>query len=271
MRLLRRSAPRIEELLNTDVTAIFGRTEMNQFKPKWIMLVVAVGAIVALGACRKKVAPPPPPPPPPPTPTASLTVNPSVIDRGQSATLTWDATNATDVAIDSIGSVSTSGTESVTPTESTTYHLTAKGPGGTGTASARITVNTPPPPPPAETPKPNLEELFSTNIKNIFFDFDKYDIRSDQQQAIQEDARFLSEYPSLNFTIEGHCDERGSIEYNVALGDKRASAVKQALVEAGVGSDRIATVSFGKERPFCTEHTEQCWQENRQGHFVYQK
>ncbi|HKV78770.1 MAG TPA: peptidoglycan-associated lipoprotein Pal [Candidatus Sulfotelmatobacter sp.] len=245
---------------------------MNERKSKWIMLALVMGAIIALGACKKKVAPPPPPPPPAPAaPTASLTVTPNVIERGQSATLAWDTKNATDVAIDSIGSVSPSGSENVTPGESTTYRLTAKGPGGSEIASARITVNVPPPPPPAEAPAPNLEELFSKNIKNIFFDFDRYDIRSDQQGAIAEDAKFLSEHPSVSFTIEGHCDDRGSIEYNLALGDKRANRVKQALVDSGVSSDRIRTVTYGKERPFCTEHNEQCWQENRQGHFVYQK
>jgi|SRR5579872_4355462 len=244
---------------------------MNQRKSKWTVLVFAMGTILTLGACKKKVAPPSPPPPPaPPAPTASLTVSPTVVERGQSATLTWDTRNATDIIVDSIGSVPPSGSESVMPTESTTYHLTAKGPGGSETATARITVNAPPPPP-AETPKPNLEELFSKNIKNIFFDFDKYDIRTDQQQAVQYDAKFLSEYPSLSFMIEGHCDERGSIEYNLALGDKRANRVKQALVESGVNSDRITTVTYGKERPFCSEQNEECWQENRQGHLVHQK
>lgn len=245
---------------------------MNERKSKWIMLVLVMGAIITLGACKKKVAPPPPPPPPPPAaPTASLTVTPNVIERGQSASLAWDTKNASDVAIDSIGSVSPSGSENVTPGESTTYRLTAKGPGGSETATARITVNVPPPRPPAAAPGKNLEELFSKNIQNIFFDFDRSDIRPDQQAAIGEDARFLSEYPSVSFTIEGHCDDRGSIEYNLALGDKRANRVKQALVESGVSSDRIRTVTYGKERPFCTEHNEQCWQENRQGHFVYQK
>lgn len=245
---------------------------MNQSRLKWAVLVFAVTSILVLGACKKKVASPPtPPPPPPPAPTVSLTASPSVIERGQSSTLTWETQNATDISIDSIGSVAASGSHTVTPGESATYRLVAKGPGGSDTASARITVNAPPPPAPVSAPSPNLEDLFSANIKSIFFDFDKHDIRADQLRAIQEDAKFLTEHANIKFLIEGHCDERGSIEYNLALGDNRANAVKQALVEAGVSSDRISTVSYGKERPFCTEHSEVCWQENRQGHFVYQK
>src|SRR5215813_6879028 len=114
---------------------------------KWIMVVFALGAIMTLGACKKKVAPPPPPPPPPPpAPTASLSANPNTVDKGQSSTLTWQTTNATDVSIDGIGAVQPNGSQQVTPTDSTTYHLTAKGAGGTQEATARVTVNAPPAP-----------------------------------------------------------------------------------------------------------------------------
>jgi peptidoglycan-associated lipoprotein len=106
-------------------------------------------------------------------------------------------------------------------------------------------------------------------VKDVFFDYDKYDIRPDQQTAIQANAQFLAQHPNINFTIEGHCDERGSTEYNLALGDNRANAVKNALVQAGVNGSRIKTISYGKEKPFCTESNEQCWQQNRRGHFVY--
>src|SRR5215469_15207881 len=235
---------------------------------KWIMVVFALGAIMTLGACKKKVAPPPPPPPPPPpAPTASLSANPNTIDKGQSSTLTWQTTNATDVSIDGIGAVQPNGSQQVTPPDSTTYHLTAKGAGGTQEATARVTVNQPPPPPPQ--PTVTDQELFSQNVKDIFFDYDKYDIRPDQQGAIQANAQFLAQHPNINFTIEGHCDERGSTEYNLALGDNRANAVKNALVQAGVNGSRIKTISYGKEKPFCTESNEQCWQQNRRGHFVY--
>jgi peptidoglycan-associated lipoprotein len=226
-----------------------------------------------LGACHKKQAPPPPPPPPPPPqPTASLTVNPGTIDKGQSATLTWQTSNANDVSIDNgIGAVQPNGSQQVSPSDSTTYTLTAKGDGGTQTATARVTVNAPPPPPPPQQPSMSDEQLFDQNVKDVYFDYDKSDVRPDQQSAVQADVAFLQQHPNIGFTIEGHCDERGSTEYNLALGDNRASSVKNALVAGGISADRIKTISYGKEKPFCTEHNEQCWQQNRRGHFVYNK
>jgi peptidoglycan-associated lipoprotein len=238
---------------------------------KWSTLVLALGAVMILAACGKKVAPPPPPPPPPPpAPTASLTASPNSVDKGQATTLTWQTTNATDVSIDGIGAVQPSGSQQVTPTDSTTYHLVAKGAGGTQEATARVTVNAPPPPPP---PPPSLseEQLFSQNVKDIYFNYDAADIRAEEQSALQGDIAFLKEHAGIKITIEGHCDERGSTEYNLALGDSRANAVKTALTQAGIAADRIKTISFGKERPFCTESNEQCWQQNRRGHFVYGK
>jgi len=237
---------------------------------KWMFLVISLAALLVLGACKKKVAPPPPPPPPPPAaPTASISVSPSSIQTGQSASLTWQTSNATDVSIDGIGAVQANGSQSVSPTESTTYHLTAKGAGGTQEATARLTVTQPPPPPP---PPPTVtdQELFSQNVKDVYFDYDKSDIRADQESSVSADVAFLNAHPNVNFTIEGHCDERGSTEYNIALGDKRATSVKNALVAAGVSASRIKTISYGKEKPFCTESNEACWQQNRRGHFVYQ-
>src|SRR5207248_9005825 len=152
-----------------------GRVKVKQHKLKWVVLIFALGAIMMLGACKKKVAPPPPPPPPPPAaPTASLTANPNTIDKGQSTTLTWETSNATDVSIEGVGAVQPSGSQSVTPAESTTYTLTAKGPGGTQQATARVTVNAPPPPPPQ--PTATEEELFSQTVKDIHFDYHNRDI-----------------------------------------------------------------------------------------------
>jgi peptidoglycan-associated lipoprotein len=238
---------------------------------KGITLAFALSAIMFLGACHKKTAPPPPPPPPPPAaPTASLTANPETVDKGQSTTLTWQTTNATDVSIEGIGAVQPSGSQQVTPAGSTTYTLTAKGAGGSQQATARVTVTTPPPPvqPQASATE---EELFSQNVKDIYFGYDKSDISPDQQSALQGDVAFLKQHPNVRFVIEGHCDERGSTEYNLALGDSRAGAVKSALTQGGVSADSMKTISYGKEKPFCTESTEQCWQQNRVGHFVYQK
>jgi peptidoglycan-associated lipoprotein len=235
-----------------------------------VTLVVALALIMTLGACKKKVAPPPPPPPPPPpAPTASLNASPESIQKGESTTLTWKTTDATDVSIEGIGSVQPNGSQTVSPSDSTTYRLTAKGPGGTEEATARVTVTQPPPPPPPPAPTKTDEQLFSENVKDIYFDYDKYDIRPDAQATLQSDADFLKQHPSMNFTIEGHCDDRGSTEYNLALGDKRANSAKDALVGMGVNASQIKTISYGKEKPFCTEDNDQCWQENRRDHFVY--
>jgi peptidoglycan-associated lipoprotein len=250
--------------------SIVQNTTLHQ-QTKFIATALALGAIMMLGACKKKAAPPPPPPPPPPAaPTASISVSPDTIQPGQSATLSWQTSNATDVSIDGIGAVQATGSQSVSPTESTTYHLTAKGSGGTQDASTRLTV-TAPPPPPVATPSPTEEDLFGQNIKDIYFDYDKSDVRGDQQGTIQADAQFLNQHQDINFTVEGHCDSRGSTEYNLALGDQRANSVKNALVAAGVSAGRIKTISYGKEKPFCMEENEACWQQNRRGHFVYQK
>ena len=88
---------------------------------------------------------------------------------------------------------------------------------------------------------------------------------------MQGDAQFLQQHANIHITIEGHSDERGSTEYNLALGTNRADAVKNALIQAGIAGDRIKTITMGKEKPFCTESNETCWQQNRRGHFVYEK
>jgi peptidoglycan-associated lipoprotein len=248
-----------------------GKTTMQQLTLKCIATGFALGAILMLGACHKKAAPPPPPPPPPPaSPTASISVSPDTIQKGQSATLSWQTSNATDVSIDGIGAVQASGSQKVSPADSTTYHLVAKGAGGTQEATTRLTV-TQPPPPVVAVPSPTDEDLFGQNVKDVYFDYDKSDIRADQQAALQADIAFLNQHPNISFTIEGHCDDRGSTEYNLALGDKRASSVKNALTTGGISASRIKTISYGKEKPFCMEDNETCWQENRRGHFVYQK
>lgn len=226
---------------------------MEHKRMKWFALAVLLGAVMMLGACKKKVAPPPPaPPPPPPAPTASISVNPNSIQQGQSASLTWQTTNATDVSIEGMGAVQPSGSQVVSPADSTNYHLTAKGAGGTESATARLTVTPPPPPPPPPPAGPTDEELFAQNIKDIYFDYDKSNIRADQNASLQADMLFLNQHPNIHFMIEGHCDERGSIEYNVALGEQRAAAVKNALTVAAIDASRMNVISYGKEKPFCT-------------------
>jgi peptidoglycan-associated lipoprotein len=226
--------------------------------------------MLMLSACKKKaVAPAPPAPPPAEAPTASLSANPASIQQGQSTTLNWRTSNATDVTLEGFGRVGATGTQTVSPTDSTTYRLTAKGPGGTQDATTRVTVTQPPPPSPISAPTASEAQQFAANVHDIYFGYDKYDIGADQQATLQADARWLAAHPNVSFTLGGYCDERGSTEYNLALGDNRANAVKQALVQAGIGANRIKTISYGKERPFCTEHTEACWQQNRRAQFVY--
>jgi peptidoglycan-associated lipoprotein len=235
-------------------------------------LVVAAGlaAMLTIAGCHKKKAAPPPPPAPPPTapaPMATITANPSTITPGGSATLTWKTTDATNVTIEGLGQVATSGTQTVTPAQTTSYHLIAQGDGGTADATATVTVTTAAPPAPI-TETGIDENTFEQNVKPVFFDYDSYDVRPDAQTTISADANFLNQHPNLKVVIGGYCDERGSTEYNLALGENRANAAKQALVSAGVSPDRLRTVSYGKEKQFCSDHTEQCWQQNRRAQFT---
>jgi peptidoglycan-associated lipoprotein len=138
----------------------------------------------------------------------------------------------------------------------------------------------PPPPPPAPAPaapraltedeifaRKSLEEL-SRELTDVFFDLDRADLREDSKAPLQKNADWMKRWASTSISVEGHCDARGSAEYNLALGSRRATAVKEYLVSLGVPTGRIAVLSKGKEQPFCNEETEACWQQNRRGHFV---
>jgi peptidoglycan-associated lipoprotein len=103
----------------------------------------------------------------------------------------------------------------------------------------------------------------------VYFDFDQSIIRDDARAALAKNAEFLKRWPSTRINVEGHCDERGTAEYNLGLGDRRANAVKAYLVSLGIGADRITVASRGKESPVCTESNEACWQQNRRGHSVF--
>jgi peptidoglycan-associated lipoprotein len=231
-------------------------------------------ALVIFGAaCKKPVvqAPPPPPPaaaPPAARPTVTLEASPTLIQKGETATLTWSSTNATSLSLSpGGGNVTAEGSTRVTPSDSTTYTISATGPGGSADATARVSV-APAAPAPAATHQPTVQELFNKEVKDAFFDYDKADIRSDARDALSSTAQFLRSYPQVKVVLEGHCDERGSTEYNLALGDRRAAAAKQFVVSLGISADRIETVSYGKEKPFCTASTEDCYAQNRRGHFV---
>ena len=235
-------------------------------------LLLGVVAFVAFaGGCKKQVASHPPTqaaPQPTAQPTVTLNASPTSVKSGDTVTLSWTSTDATDLDIEpGVGKVVAQGTTPVNPTQSTTYTITATGPGGTATADARITVGAAP----VETPpsgNQNLSELFEQNVKDAYFDFNKSDIRGDARDNLAKTAEFLRSYPQIRVTIEGHCDERGSTEYNIGLGERRAQAAKNYLISLGISADRMDTVSWGKERPFCTEHDEACWQQNRRAHFV---
>jgi len=166
--------------------------------------------------------------------------------------------------------VTAEGSTRVTPSEATTYTITATGPGGSADATARVSISAPAPSAPAAR-EPSIQELFEKSVKDAYFDYDKADIRSDARDALSQTAQFLRSYPQLKVVLEGHCDERGSTEYNLALGDRRAAAAKQFLVSLGISGDRVETVSYGKEKPFCSASTEECFQQNRRGHFAMAK
>ena len=242
------------------------------------LLLLAV--MLSASGCAKKVSPPPAagdreeavreaPAVPSPAPTITLTASPSAIEKGQSTTLSWRSTNATGVNITGgIGTVEASGSRTVSPGASTTYTARATGPGGDAVAEARVTVSAPV----AVTPPPSAAvsdaAFFEAAIKDVFFGLDEYSINEDARRALAANARALAERPGIRVTIEGHCDERGSEKYNLALGDRRANSARDFLISQGIDSARIDTISYGEERPFCEETDEECWQLNRRAHFV---
>ena len=242
-----------------------------KLRDRFFIPVAALAALIAVSGCHKKQPAPTSTETAPPTstaaPTAQLTATPTVISAGDQVQLSWRTTDAGSVQIDGIGQVPTTGIKTVTPTETTTYHLTATGMGGTADASAVVTVNAPPAVS-VPTGSMSAEEAFKANVQDIFFDYDTYDIRSDAQATLAKDASYLASNPNVKIVIGGYCDERGSDEYNLALGQNRADAAKNALVTAGVAADRIRVVSYGKEKPFCSESNEQCWQLNRRAGFT---
>ncbi|MBI3406386.1 MAG: peptidoglycan-associated lipoprotein Pal [Acidobacteria bacterium] len=243
---------------------------------KYSVFFAAMVLTLFAGSCAKKATVPPPPqtvatPPvaPPARPTVTLRASQTFIQKGESVTLSWSSTNATELNLTpGPGRISPEGSTQVSPSDSTTYSISAKGPGGSDSQTVRITVAAAAVEQPRPGPAPKIEELFKSNVLDAYFDYDQADIRADARQALAKTAEFLRAYPQLKISVEGHCDERGSTEYNLALGDRRAEAAKQFLISLGVDGSRMEKVSWGKERPFCTESNEACWQQNRRGHFV---
>jgi peptidoglycan-associated lipoprotein len=251
---------------------------MTTFRFKNLGLLLLFLACLFAFSCKKAVAvaPPPPPPPPPvapPAPTITLRAEPATVNRGQMVQLMWEARNAATVQIDpGVGAVMATGNRMVNPASSVTYTARATGPGGEATDTARVTVNVPPPPPTPAPPAPkppdvSISELFRNNVQDILFDYDKADIRPDQVARLQSNAAFLKDHGNVRFTIDGNADERGSQEYNLGLGDRRANAVKEFLAMQGVSGNRVNTLSYGEERPICRDQSEDCYQKNRRAGF----
>lgn len=233
-----------------------------------IAVLTALAFLTACGTKKTAKVTPTVTTPAPVAPTATLSASPDVIQQGQSTVLTWKTTDAADITIEGLGTVAASGSRSVTPAASRTYTLVAKGPGGASQSTARITVN--PVVAKAQPPQENEGDLFAKNIKDVFFNFDDARLRSDEAPAAQNDAHFLRQHPDIKVLVEGHCDDRGSELYNLALGVKRANTVRDSLIQGGIDPSRIKTISYGKEKPFCSDENEVCWQQNRRDHVVPQ-
>jgi|SoiMethySBSTD1v2_1073268.scaffolds.fasta_scaffold791171_1 peptidoglycan-associated lipoprotein len=260
---------------------------MNKRLSRWIIVICTI--LLISSGCKKKTPPPPPPPPPPVKPVEAppakpvsriidFQAEPTSIQRGQSSTLRWNVTNAETITIEpGIGAVPAQGSRQVYPSDSTTYTLSARSAGGNDSRTARVTVTEPPAPPP--TPPPSVREeplsqMLERLVTDLYFDYDKYEVREDARSVLTRNAdslkQIFAKYPSANITVEGHCDERGSAEYNLGLGDRRSSSARDFLVQLGVPADKLKTISYGKERPQCTDTSEDCYQKNRRAHFTAQ-
>ncbi|HXG90796.1 MAG TPA: OmpA family protein [Blastocatellia bacterium] len=215
----------------------------------------------------------------PPRPTIRISVDQSAITQGQSTTLRWNSANADTVTINDLGTVPTSGSRTVSPSQSTTYTATATGPGGTESASTRLTVTEESQPVepsrPRTTTNPTIAALFSQRVQPIYFDYDQAELRTEAKEQLRRAAQWLTEGPnrSIAFRIEGNCDPRGTEEYNIGLGERRAQAAKEFLISLGVEASRIATVSYGEERASGTYEGSPgqpgTWAHDRRDDFVY--
>jgi peptidoglycan-associated lipoprotein len=247
------------------------------------------------------------PEPGPPTtapceaPSVSITANGNTINAGQNSTLTWQAFNADSLRIEpEIGNVALTGNRQVSPPVSVTYTAYATSKCGTQSGVTRITVNQRPAQGPTQIvengpgerteqrgsngngggpvqttntgrgPTTPTDSTFAEGIKNILFDYDKAEIRSDQMPHLQADATWLKQHPNVRVIVEGHADERGNQEYNLALGVRRANNIVQYLVGQGVAESRLRSISFGQERPDCRDANpdETCHQRNRRAAFT---
>ena len=210
-------------------------------------------------------------------PTVTLEVEPERILRGEKAILRWTSQNGTTARLaPAIGVVDLQGMREVSPTQDTIYTLAVEGAGGVTTKTARIAIVSSELP--ADRSSVSSEDLgvpFDSmvgRIRDVYFDLDAAALRPEMEQVLIENGRLLMDlfatYPDGTVLLEGHCDERGTNEYNLALGDRRSLSVKEFLAAQGVPADRMRTVSLGEERPQCFEAAETCWSRNRRVHFT---
>jgi peptidoglycan-associated lipoprotein len=196
-----------------------------------------------------------------PAPELSVSVEPSSITAGSCAKLSWSALNADSVSLEpGSENLALGGTKEVCPPATTLYQLTATGPGGTASASANLEV--------VETLADVGGQQGMVSFTPIYFDFDRSFIRDDAKPGLQAVAAALKADQALNLVLEGHCDERGTLEYNLALGERRAAAAKRYLQNLGVAASRLTTLSYGEERPADPGHDEAAWAKNRRVEFV---
>jgi peptidoglycan-associated lipoprotein len=218
--------------------------------------------------------------PRPARPSISISADQEAISRGQSTTLRWTSNNADRVTISELGTVPSSGSRTVSPSQSTTYNATATGAGGTENASARVTVTEEAAPgerPRTSTsgPNPTIAAIFNQMVKTVYFELDKADLTPESQDKLRRGAEWLTQGPnrSIVFRIEGNCDPRGTEEYNIGLGERRAQAAKEFLTSLGVEGSRIQTVSYGKERASGASEgspsQSPSWAHDRRDDFVY--
>lgn len=240
---------------------------------RFAAFLIMVAALVSVTGCSKntaKTTPQEDTAPALPAPTAQISVTPSSVNPGDKVTLSWSTTNASSVTISGFGNVGISGQKTLTAESSTSYHLEARSDGGSATADARLTVTNSTATSDESAPIYSMtdEQEFKANMKDVFFDYDKYTVSKNDEELMVQNAAYLRKHPNLKIVIGGYCDERGSNEYNLALGQNRAESAQKMLVAAGIKADRMRVISFGKEKPFCTQSTESCWQQNRRAGFA---
>ena len=219
--------------------------------------------------------------PRPARPTVSISADPDAIQRGQSTNLRWSSSNANQVTINDLGTVPNTGSRVVSPSSSTTYTATATGAGGSEAASTRVTVTEEAAPdnsggrPRTSPANPTVAAMFGQAVQAIYFDYNKADLTAESREKLRRSAEWLTQAPnrSIAFRIEGHCDPRGTEEYNIGLGERRAQAAREFLVSLGVDGARIQTVSYGEERSSGASEgapgVRPSWANDRRDDFIY--